>query len=239
MIILVKCHSAMKNLQNITKYLRHPAAITLIALLVSIAAILGVIQTLPEGNTSQAERVERFWGNPEASVVVEYYGDLECPACKTFWFDTEKQLKERYSDKIKFVFKHFPLPIHARADNAAEAAEAAGAQGKFFEYVEVLYSKQSSEEVQRWNINTFVEYAEKVGIDDIEKFKRELEDKYYRNVINEYKKEAEEKNITATPTVYVNGQKITNPTFDNIEKAILEALGNLTTPPSEESQSQN
>jgi protein-disulfide isomerase len=230
----------MKNLQIITKYLKHPAVITLIALLISIVAILGITQTIPENNTSQAAREERFWGNPEASVVIEYYGDLECPACKTFWFDTEKRLKETYSDKIKFIFKHLPLPIHARADNAAEAAEAAGAQGKFFEYVEILYSKQSSEEVQKWNVNTFVEYAKELGISDIEKFKKELENKYYRNVINEYKKEAKEKNIMATPTVYVNGKEITNPTFDNIEKAILEALGNIVTPsPSEESPAQN
>ncbi|BDQ04615.1 MAG: putative disulfide bond formation protein D [Candidatus Dojkabacteria bacterium] len=230
----------MENLKNIKNYLKHPAVITLIALLASVAAIFGIIQILPENNTSQAERVERFWGNPEASVVIEYYGDLECPACKAFWFDTEKRLKETYSDKIKFIFKHLPLPIHARADDAAEAAEAAGAQGKFFEYVEILYSKQSSEEVQKWNVNTFVEYAKEVGISDIEKFKKELEDKYYRNVINEYKREAKEKNIMATPTVYVNGKQITNPTFENIEKAILESLGNTVTPsPSEEPQSQN
>ena len=211
-------------------FIKHPATITVLALLAGLLAIIGVIRLIPEEKVESAERVERYWGNPDSKVVVEYYGDLECPACRSFWFNTESPLKSEYSDKIKFQFKHFPLPIHARADNAAEAAEAAGAQGKFFEYIELLYNKQSQTEVQKWNTATFVEYAKEVRVPDIDRFQRELESRYYRKAVEEWKKEGQDRNVEATPTIFVNGKKVDNPTYANIVAEINSALGITPTP---------
>lgn len=217
-------------------FIKHPATITVLALLAGLLAIIGFIRLIPEEKVESAPKVERYWGNPDSKVVVEYYGDFECPFCRSFWFDAELPLKREYSDKIKFQFKHFPLPIHARADNAAEAAEAAGAQGKFFEYAELLYNKQSATEVQKWNTATFVEYAKEVGVPDIDRFKRELESRYYRQAVEDSKKEGQERNVEGTPTVFVNGKKVDNPTYANIVAEINSALGITQTPTSTSTQ---
>lgn len=208
------------------KIIKHPITIVVSVLIVLLLAIIGLIKLVPEENRPSAPRVERYWGRSDSHVTVEYFGDFECPACKLFWSDVETPLRENYSDQIKFQYNHFPLSIHPRADKAAEAAEAAGAQGKFFEYAEILYAKQSPAEVQKWNIDTFVEYAKEVGVPDLDKFERELKERYYKKAVYESIQKARERNINATPTVFVNGKLVSNPTLANIEAAIQMELEN-------------
>lgn len=217
----------LKNIKidNLLEILKHPLFISILTLIITVLAIIGIFTLIPKEEVQNVEMKERYWGNPDAKVVIEYYSDLECPACKEFWFTVEKPLKEKYSQDIKFIYKHFPLTsIHAKADDAAEAAEAAGEQGKFFEFVDKLYEKQTPIEVRTWNLDKFIEYAKEVGVEDIDKFKQELQSKKYKNLIREYKKLGEEKGINATPTIFINGEKIDNFSLQNLENKIQEIL---------------
>ena len=82
-------------------------------------------------------------GNPEAGVTVVEFGDFECPACGTEQ-PTVRELRQKYGDRIRFVFRQFPLiSIHPQAEKAAEASECAAEQGKFWEAVDKLYAEQN------------------------------------------------------------------------------------------------
>lgn len=215
----------MENLKSLESLVKHPAFISLIVLIVGIGLVIGLIRAIPEEQIESAPRVDRIYGNPDSKVVLEVYSDLECPACKVYWLNSEKQLLEKYGDKVRFEFKHFPLvSIHAKAKLAAEAAEAAGAQGKFLEYVGYLYEMQSSTETTKWGVEKFIEYAKAVGVEDIDRFERELRSRYYKKAIEEWIKLAEERGVDATPTIFVNGKKVENFTYENLAAEIDRAL---------------
>lgn len=225
----------MNNLLNI---LKHPLTITILILAIVIGGVFAVIKLVPENPENSAAYVERYWGDPNAKVIVEEFGDFQCPGCRVFYLETEGKLKEKYGDNIKFVFHHMPLPIHASAQNAAEAAEAAGAQGKFWEYHDLLYTRQSADSAE-WTNDKFVQYAGELGL-DTERFKKELNDNYYKKAVGESKDIGDKKGISATPTVYVNGKEVKGPIdpssgqqtiadFDTLSKEIDAILGTEAT----------
>lgn len=82
-----------------------------------------------------------FKGNPNATVVVIEFSDYECPYCKNFHDTTLPQIMQNYGDKIKFVYREYP--VHQGADKASEAALCANEQGKFWEYHDKLFADQS------------------------------------------------------------------------------------------------
>ncbi|MBI2645348.1 thioredoxin domain-containing protein [Candidatus Uhrbacteria bacterium] len=89
---------------------------------------------------------DRVRGNKNAKVSFVEYSDLECPFCKRFHPTVEQAFNE-YKDKVKFVFRHFPLSFHANAVKEAEAAECAGAVGgekKYFEYIDKMFERTTS-----------------------------------------------------------------------------------------------
>ena len=119
-----------------------------------------------------------------------------------------EQLKEDYGDDLRIVYRHLPLiGIHDKAQITAEAAEAAGAQGKFWEMHDVLFERQTS-----WNSlpeasmpELLAEYAEEVGVPDLEKFKADLENHTYEEKVKAQYDEAMGAQIPSTPSFIVNG----------------------------------
>src|SRR5215212_6528804 len=92
--------------------------------------------TLPVSNRDHVQ------GPPAAPVTLVEYGDYECPYCGAA-YPIAKRLQERLGDRLRFVFRNFPLTtVHPPSEHAAEAAEAAGAQGKFWEMHDELYQHQ-------------------------------------------------------------------------------------------------
>ena len=91
-----------------------------------------------EQNNEGVEIMTHVKGNPNADVVLVEYSDLQCPACAAY-HPVVKEVVEQYSDEIRFEYKHFPLPMHPYAIQAAVAAEAAGQQGMFFEFHDLLF----------------------------------------------------------------------------------------------------
>ena len=117
------------------------------------------------------------------------------------------RLEDEYGDNVRFVFRHFPLSMHDKAQLAAEAAEAAGAQGAFWEMHDRIYEKQ-----RQWTMidpararETFIAYAADLGL-DVERFAADLDRGAYRDVVRASYREAEEQQLYGTPVLFINGQ---------------------------------
>lgn len=146
-------------------------------------------------------------GSPLASVVLVEYSDLQCPACR-YYYPMVKELSREFGDRLRVVYRHFPLRIHQFAEFAAQASEAAGTQDKFWEMHDLLFERQSdwSSEAPR---DTFMEYARELGL-DVNRFERDLASAATRQAIIEDSRDGEAAGVNATPTFFLNGQKIKN-----------------------------
>ncbi len=141
-------------------------------------------------------------GPAEAPVTVIEYGDYECPYCRGAARDVHLLL-DRYPETVRFAFRNFPVPqIHPHAEQAAEAAEAAASQGRFWEMYELLLQPSS-----RLDINSLRSYAVQVGL-DVTRFCRELDSDAYAGRIERDVREGIRNGVNATPKFYVNGKRI-------------------------------
>ncbi len=142
-------------------------------------------------------------GLSNAPITIVEFSDFQCPYCARS-VSTIKELEKKYGDKVKFVFKHYPLErIHPVARSAAKASMAAGEQGKFWEYHDTLMAKQS--EWGKGDSNKrYSSYAKQLGIDP-EKFKKDLETSEYEKKINSDLALGKKLGVQSTPTFFVNG----------------------------------
>jgi len=138
-------------------------------------------------------------GPEHARVVVVEYGDFECPGCKVA-ATTPTLLMDRFPSQVRFVFRHFPMEeAHPHALLAAEASEAAGAQGMFWQMYDVLFRNQGhlkSADLQH--------YASELGLDMV-RYKGEMDDHIYLQKVREHIASGRLSHIRATPTFFLNG----------------------------------
>lgn len=145
---------------------------------------------------------DHLWGLPDAPVTVIEYGDYECPYCRGAARDVHILL-DRYPEWVRFVFRNFPIPqLHPHAEQAAEAAEAAAFQGKFWEMYQLLLQTSS-----RLDIDSLRGYAVQVGL-DVARFRRDLDGHAYAARIERDVREGIRNGVNATPKFYVNGERI-------------------------------
>ena len=143
-------------------------------------------------------------GDKDAPVTIVSFEDFQCPFCGRAFKETFPLLKKDYIDagKVKYVYRDFPLEFHPEAQPAAEAAECADEEGKFWEYHDEIYSNQ--------NLLGPVYYedaAEKLGL-DILKFRACIsEGRYRQEVLDDYNYGAS-MGVTGTPTFFINGIKL-------------------------------
>lgn len=162
-------------------------------------------------------------GNPKANVTVTEFGDFQCPACKAFE-PIMQQLRQDYGNKVKIVYKHFPLTqIHANAMPSARAAQAASLQGKFWQYHDLLYEKQEEWSNLPDSTDKFVEYAKTLKL-DIERFQKDMKSKSVQAAIDKEADEGISIGVNATPTVYVNSIKVSVSGYNELKKIIDQAL---------------
>lgn len=159
------------------------------------------------------EGARHSFGPEEAQVTVVEFSDFQCPACKAAE-PMIQQLKNNYSDSVKFVYRHFPLDsIHPNARLAAQASEVASDQGKFWEYHKILFDKQgewSDVADKQQVLNLFGEYAAQLQIDKAD-FLEKIET---QEVVERVAKDADlgsALRVSSTPTFYVNGKQTTAP----------------------------
>jgi protein-disulfide isomerase len=146
-------------------------------------------------------------GPAKGSVTLVEYGDYECPYCGEA-YPIVKALQERLADKLRFVFRNFPLAqAHPHAEHAAEAAEAAGAQGKFWEMHDMLYENQDALEDE-----DLVRHARALHL-DVPRFVKDMEEHRYADRVREGFRSGVRSGVNGTPSFFVNGARHDGP-FD-------------------------
>jgi len=176
--------------------------------------------TVDSGNI--ADHVE---GKADSKVLLVEYGDFQCPSCGSA-YPNVKTLMEEYGDRIALVFRNFPLTsIHPNAKAAAAAAESAGLQGKFWEMHDLLYQNQSAWETLDTSKRTdaFVSFASQLQLDTA-KFTTDLSNADVNKKISFDMALGKENSASATPTFFLDGQKLDEKTAGGIVQGDLTAV---------------
>lgn len=156
---------------------------------------------------------------PNAKVTIVEFGDYQCPACAAAEPVLKKILTD-YDGKINFVFRNFPLPMHQNAQKAAQAAEAAAAQNKFWQMHDKLYENQTSWSEEKDPQEIFIGYAADLGLDK-ETFKKDINANKYSGLINADSNDGDKLGVNSTPTFFLNGNKITGvPSYESLKNSI-------------------
>jgi len=158
-------------------------------------------------------------GPANAPVTVVEFTDFQCPSCAAMHPVIEEVLK-LYGTKVRFVVRDFPLAMHADARKAAEAANAAHAQGKFFEYAALLFKNQ-----KELGVLSLKKYATQLGLDRA-RFDAALDSGKFAAEVRHDIAQGELYGVGATPTIFINGVMLTELTSDALRAAIDRALAN-------------
>jgi protein-disulfide isomerase len=159
------------------------------------------------------------FGPDNAKVTIVEFSDFQCPYCARA-SEVVAKIRERYADKVRFVFRQFPLPMHPDAQLAAEASLAAQRQGKFWEFHDLLFANQDA--LTRESLE---QYAKQVEL-NVPELQRALDSKTEKAAVDADVKLGEDVQVNGTPTVFINGKRVPNPTeFELMAKLIDEALG--------------
>jgi len=146
-----------------------------------------------------SEERDHIRGPKTAPVTLVEYGDYECPFCGQAYY-VLKDIEQRAGNLVRFVFRNFPLTtIHPHAERAAEAAEATGAQGKFWDMHDCLYENQQSLEDE-----DLLECGVLIGL-DIHRVAREIQEGRYQDRIREDFLSGARSGVNGTPTFFING----------------------------------
>ena len=157
-------------------------------------------------------------GDANAAVTIIEFTDFQCSACGGMYPLVEDVLKS-YGNRVHFVIRNFPLTqVHANAFHAAQAAEAAKAQGKFWEYIDFLFKNQTALDTDSLKM-----YATQVGLDR-KRFDAELDAGKYDTVIRRDIEDDEVYGVEATPTFFINGAVLTEYSADGLRAAIEKAF---------------
>jgi protein-disulfide isomerase len=145
-------------------------------------------------------------GDTNAPIKVVEYADFQCPACGASEPIVQKVLTE-YQDKIYFEYHHYPLQQHRWAQDAAEVSEAAGEQGKFWEYHDLLFAKQNDWSENSNAVGMFKQYAKDLKLDE-KKFNESIDSHEYRDKVLDSVKKGNSLAVNSTPTFFVNGKRV-------------------------------
>lgn len=157
-------------------------------------------------------------GKPTAPVTIVMFSDFQCPACSAT-HPVLKKVMAQYGDKIRFVVRDFPLTqIHQNAYKAAQAANAAYAQGKFFEYIELLYNNQGSLDTA-----SLKQFAGQIGLNQ-KQFDADLDSGKFAVEVNKDILEGNNYGIGSTPTIFINGVKVRTLSAKTFKRMIDSAL---------------
>ena len=156
----------------------------------------------------------------DAPVVLVEYGDYECPHCQEV-YPILRELKESMGDRVAYVYRHFPISRqHPNAQLAAEAAEAAAAQGKFWEMHHRLFTHQNE-----LGFDELLVHARALGL-DVDRFRRELEEHTYADRVREDFMSGVRSGVNGTPTFYINGVRYDGAwDYESLLEAIEKPLG--------------
>jgi protein-disulfide isomerase len=161
------------------------------------------------GNTQNGNIADHVFGKADSKVTLIEYGDYQCPGCGAEHINVKAML-DTYGEKIRYVFRNFPLTsIHPNAKAASATVEAAGLQNKFWEMHNKIYEAQSawSDLSASDRDSLFASYAKDLGL-DVDKFKTDITSTEINNKINYDTALARKLNLSGTPSFFLNGTAI-------------------------------
>jgi protein-disulfide isomerase len=157
-------------------------------------------------------------GPASAPVTMVEYGDFECPHCGAAYLVVE-ELLQNLGDDVRFVYRHFPLAqVHPNAEPAAEAAEAAGAQGKFWQMHGLLFTHQDALDTSH-----LIQYAKSLHL-DLNAFQRALAARIFEPRVREDFLSGIRSGVNGTPTFFINDIRYDGPNFDTMFLAVSRAI---------------
>jgi protein-disulfide isomerase len=195
--------------------------------IVAVLAVLVLIAKMQDApaqtskNVAEVTALDHVTGKLDSAVTLIEYSDFQCPACGAYAPVVERLISE-YGDRVRFVYRHFPIySKHPNAEIAGRAAEAAGQQGKFFEYGAILFAKQNDWAELSNPQDTFIEYAKSLSLntDDFKAYMLSSDSK--KTVSNDYRSGVQA-GVSGTPTFFLNGEALENPQGYTAFKKILD-----------------
>ncbi|MFH1391267.1 MAG: DsbA family protein [Candidatus Diapherotrites archaeon] len=158
-------------------------------------------------------------GNADAPITIVEFSDFQCPFCSRFYTDTLGKLRENYVDtgKVKIIYRDFPLSFHPEATPAAEAAECAGDQGKFYEMHDKIFENQES-----ISAASYKQWAADLGL-NTEQFNSCVDDGTHAAEVRADFADGQAAGVSGTPTFFINGQKVVGAQPYSVFEQIIEA----------------
>lgn len=188
----------------------HLTIVGIIALIILILVLLSSVNTPTYANVTSPRPI---LGNPDANVKIVEFSDFQCPACKATSNYPQRLLNE-YGNSISIEFKHFPLSFHNYAQKAAEAAECANDQGKFWEMADIMFANQ-----QNLAVSDLKRYAKELELDTL-LFSNCLDSGAKKDIVDKHLREGYSLNIPGTPTFIINGNMAQSIQYDAIKNMI-------------------
>jgi protein-disulfide isomerase len=153
-----------------------------------------------------------FLGPSNAGLTIVQFSDYQCPSCRKA-HEVVRQVREAYKDRVKYVFKDYPLKRHRGSDKAAEAARCAGDQGRFWEYQDLLFASEDS-----MTPELLEQYAEKLGLKR-DAFQECLQEEKYKNAVQKDLAEGKRVGIDKIPSFVIGGKMVSGiPAKDDFRK---------------------
>jgi protein-disulfide isomerase len=213
-----------------------PLAIIVIVLIAAVVGGMILLRSSRQSSNSNAPTPDpaldvkgaeppHIRGNPNAPVTLEEFGDFQCPVCGTYYSELKK-IEAEFGDKVRVIFRQYPLiPMHEHALMAAQAAEAAGLQGKFWEMHDKLYENQTTWTPAKDLVPIFVDYAKQIGIDP-DRFMKDLNGEQVAQRIFQDGKRVHALGLQGTPSFFVNGQEAKGDQWkpDGLRQMIKDAI---------------
>jgi len=180
------------------------------------AAVIQTFLVAPESPVfSISTNDQPSLGKTDAPVTIVAFTDYQCPSCAAMHPELERLVKE-YGDKVRLVTRDFPLSQHAEAFKAAEAAEAARDQGKYWEYIQILLRNQSA-----LTVDKLKGYASELALDRT-RFDSALDSGKFAESVQRDIEDGMKLGINGTPTIFINGRRVSAKGYDEL-KAIVDA----------------
>ena len=171
--------------------------------------------------TSEKTASMHVRGEANGPVTLEEFGDFECPPCAML-AGAYGQVEEGYTAQLRVIFRHFPLPGHPHAQEAAQVAEAAGLQDRFWQMHDLLYKEQAVWSKATDARTLFHSYAGMLGL-NLERFKTDVDSAEVKERVASDQKRGADLGVQSTPTIFINDRQVLPPVNVGTIRAAIDA----------------
>jgi protein-disulfide isomerase len=197
-------------------------ATALVVLAVVLLYFFTGATTTESSHAAPVTSADITFGPADAKLTVIEYSDFQCPYCAQYarWLE---RLREKYADRVRFVYRFHPLPDHKWAKTAAKVAYAAYMQGKFWQMHDLLYQKQPEWEATADPLPLFDSYARGLGL-DMRQFRDDADSRSTADVIERQAAEGKRAGVDGTPWFVVGDRSVLPRSLEQFDKVIRESL---------------